>query len=142
MKFYRGLYISISTRKNAIGSLVIITILSLSLVYLLLQFPLKSFHYPKCIWYDITGTYCPGCGTIRGISEILNGHILGLYYQNKLAYLLSPVLLYTYVNLFSKSIFSFQLPIIKLNQKETYLFLLIIILYWFCRNFINCLSPY
>ena len=48
---------------------------------------LKSLM-PPCMFYKITGYYCPGCGGTRAVRFLLQGHVLkSLYYH--------PIVVYT-----------------------------------------------
>src|SRR6185503_13011425 len=32
-------------------------------------------RYPGCIFHQMTGLWCPGCGLTRGTYELLHGHV-------------------------------------------------------------------
>ncbi|QIM21951.1 DUF2752 domain-containing protein [Phycicoccus sp. HDW14] len=32
-------------------------------------------HFPPCPWLFLTGTYCPGCGTLRAIHALAHGDV-------------------------------------------------------------------
>jgi Protein of unknown function (DUF2752) len=32
-------------------------------------------RYPACVFHQITGLWCPGCGLTRGTYELLHGHV-------------------------------------------------------------------
>jgi hypothetical protein len=32
-------------------------------------------RYPGCVFHQMTGLWCPGCGLTRGIYQLLHGHI-------------------------------------------------------------------
>jgi hypothetical protein len=32
-------------------------------------------HYPGCVFHQMTGLWCPGCGLTRGTYQLLHGHI-------------------------------------------------------------------
>lgn len=104
--------------------------------------PLDSYYhiYPHCPWHSITGTHCPGCGTLRGISAVLQGDLLGLLKNNPLAMLLSPLLLYAGFNLVSESLFGYRIPRVYLPKWQFFLTGLIIC-YWIARNFWPLLAP-
>ena len=36
--------------------------------------PNEPGHYPTCPWLWLTGTYCPGCGTLRMLHAFTHGH--------------------------------------------------------------------
>ena len=52
----------------------------------------------KCITFELTGIYCPGCGGTRMISHLLEGDILTSFKSNQLLFILIPysICLYAY----------------------------------------------
>jgi len=66
----------------------------LSLLYFL--FPATGYHfYPKCIFHEITGLSCPGCGSQRAASALLHGHLLQAMDYNILCVVSIPFILYS-----------------------------------------------
>ncbi len=53
-------------------------------------FRLESFlrFMPPCIFYSLTGLYCPGCGGTRAVLELWHGQIFRSFYYH-------PIVLYT-----------------------------------------------
>ena len=52
---------------------------------ILLMVPLDSPHskwLPKCMFYQWTGLYCPGCGSTRALSALLHGDIGASLHNN------------------------------------------------------------
>lgn len=47
----------------------------LLLMYRLLPLPYEKLMVP-CIFYSLSGLYCPGCGGTRAVSALLHGRIL------------------------------------------------------------------
>ena len=52
----------------------------------------------KCITFELTGIYCPGCGGTRMVSHLLDGDILTSFKSNQLLFILIPysICLYAY----------------------------------------------
>ncbi len=113
-----------------------------SAVLILGLFPIHSHShvYPHCPWHAITGTHCPGCGTLRGISLILQGDLLGLLKNNPMAMLLSPLLFYASMNLVTESTWGYRLPRLYISKWQ-FLLVGLIICYWIARNFWPVLAP-
>jgi len=66
----------------------------LSLLYFL--FPASTYHfYPKCIFHEITGLYCPGCGSQRAVSALLHGRLFEAVDYNLLLVVSAPFILYS-----------------------------------------------
>jgi hypothetical protein len=54
--------------------------------------PTTTLFYPKCLFHEVTGLYCPGCGTTRALHCLLHGKILEALHNNALVILVLPVL--------------------------------------------------
>lgn len=37
--------------------------------------PNEAGHYPTCPWLFVTGTWCPGCGTLRAVHALAHGDL-------------------------------------------------------------------
>ncbi len=48
---------------------------------------LISIKLPPCLFHEISGYYCPGCGGTRAVRALLKGHILlAVYYHPTVPY--------------------------------------------------------
>ena len=90
---------SIATvRERLIASAVVSTTLA-ALVYLFLFNPASGTAiYPSCPLRLLTGLYCPGCGTLRGLHQLLHGHIIGALSYNPLMVAALPFIGYAYLS--------------------------------------------
>ena len=89
----------------------------------------------RCVFYELTGLYCPGCGSTRAIRALMNGQLKQAFLFNPLLFVLGPpafiVLLYEYLR--------FVFPKLRLRplilpwQLESAVTVLIIV-YWVLRN--------
>lgn len=61
------------------------------LVGLYLFDPSKVTFFPRCPLHELTGLYCPGCGTTRALYQLAHGHLLAAFRLNPLAVVLLPV---------------------------------------------------
>jgi hypothetical protein len=52
------------------------------------------YPYPRCVFHDLTGLYCPGCGSTRALYQILHGHFLAALHDNAMAVLAIPFFAY------------------------------------------------
>lgn len=63
----------------------------LGLVFLLYAIdPAESKLAPPCLFHEMTGLYCSGCGTLRSLHCLLNGDIGGAVAKNPLLFILFP----------------------------------------------------
>jgi len=47
---------------------------------------------PKCVFHELTGLHCPGCGTTRALHALLHGHVIAALGFNPLFVLALPVM--------------------------------------------------
>ena len=122
--------------------LIIVSASVVLLVMGLSMFPISQYHYiPPCIWYKTTGTFCPGCGTIRGIQSTVNGNMLGLLQNNPLAMLSLPFLSISFFSIFKQGIYGYKPFSVFLSKNEILFIFATIILYWILRNYWTILAP-
>jgi hypothetical protein len=53
--------------------------------------PHVTHSWGVCPLYAMTGLYCPGCGGLRGVNDLTNGHVGAAASSNLLLVLLAPV---------------------------------------------------
>jgi hypothetical protein len=44
--------------------------------------PYQAGHYPTCPFLAVTGWYCPGCGSLRGLYSLLHGDPVQMVERN------------------------------------------------------------
>ena len=54
--------------------------------------PTHSVLYPRCLFHQLTGLSCPGCGALRATHQLLHGHLADAFRLNPLLLILWPVL--------------------------------------------------
>ena len=69
-------------------------VLTLGATYLYFFNPASGTGYPACPFRMITGLQCPGCGSLRGLHQLLHGHPLATFKLNPLLVLTLPFLLF------------------------------------------------
>ena len=52
--------------------------------------PNRFPFFPVCLFHRWTGWNCPGCGAMRGLHELLHGHVLAALRDNPLVMLAIP----------------------------------------------------
>ncbi len=98
--------------------------------------PETSNLFPKCIFLQLTGYKCPGCGSQRAIHSLLNLHPAEAFGYNALLVSMLPILgLLVFASIRRKShpkLYS------ALNSLPFIIFLLCItIIWWILRNIYN-----
>jgi len=56
--------------------------------------PATSGLFPPCPVHYLTGWYCPGCGSLRALHQILHGNLQAAWAMNPLTLILLPFLTY------------------------------------------------
>ena len=90
--------------------------------------------YPPCLWFALTDTYCPGCGSMRGIQSMIEGNILGLLENNIFVFIALPFLFYSFIILGIKAFRGYKPLTIFLTQNEIYFIVFMIVVFWIIRN--------
>src|SRR5690349_21497249 len=113
---------------------ITIAVIILSLLYFFYPAAQGSFH-PNCIFHELTGLFCPGCGSQRATSALLHGELIRAADLNILFVLSLPLILYAAFvftwNSFSNTKLSQQLFYSPLFVK---IFLSVVIAFGILRN--------
>ena len=56
--------------------------------------PLQSRLCPSCLFHELTGLWCPGCGSTRALYQLLHGNFLTAFRLNPLVITLLPLACY------------------------------------------------
>ena len=73
------------------------TIIAAGVILFLFE-PTSSKLYPSCPFRLLTGLFCPGCGTLRALHQLLHGHLMTAIDFNPLAIIALPFLAYSYLS--------------------------------------------
>jgi hypothetical protein len=96
--------------------------------------PAEPGHYPTCPFYAVTGLYCPGCGTLRLVHQLLTGHPGAALGLNPMAMVILPILLYVYVRWTAERVAGVRLPAINAPPWSIRLVPVLIIVFGVVRN--------
>lgn len=56
--------------------------------------PATAGFYPPCPFFTLTGWYCPGCGSLRALHQLLHGNLAAAFDLNPLLVLVLPFVAY------------------------------------------------
>ena len=96
--------------------------------------PADSSVFPPCPFRALTGLYCPGCGTLRGLHQLLHGNVLEALDFNLLMVLALPFLCYLLVSTTVLEAGGRRLPAFQAPASWIWALLGVITLYWILRN--------
>ena len=109
-------------------------VIALVAVFLYNISPSESGICPPCPFHALTGFHCPGCGTVRGLHQILHGNLVAAMGLNPMMVLSLPYLAYAYFSLWSKATRGRPLPGRFIPAKWLWTLLAAIILFAILRN--------
>lgn len=101
---------------------------------LLVLDPNEPGNYPVCPFLAVTGRWCPGCGSLRGMRALLTGDVGAAFGFNALMVLSLPYLLYRWVLWFSPRLAQHAPARIVLPVPAMYTLPLVIMAFWGLRN--------
>ena len=96
--------------------------------------PREPGNYPRCWFLYLTGCYCPGCGALRSMHQLLHGDIVSALGYNPYVMLLLPALLYYFGSrgLAAYGVRRLRRP--RLSATKIRILLAAIIAFWVLRN--------
>ena len=65
--------------------------------YLAYVDPNQPGHYPTCPFLLLTGRFCPGCGGLRALHDLLHGQVIAALSANLVIVLMVPVVVLLWV---------------------------------------------
>lgn len=96
--------------------------------------PVTTWIFPPCLFRIATGYLCPGCGTVRALHQLLNGHLAVAFRLNPLAILLSPYVIYSGAGTLLRAAGGRRLPTVSMRPVAICILLAATILFWILRN--------
>jgi hypothetical protein len=96
--------------------------------------PYDSGVYARCPFNALTDLYCPGCGTLRGVHELLHGRIGSAMGLNPLMVLLLPFIAYSFIKYVAAGMRERPERNIFIPSVFIWALLGIIVLFWILRN--------
>lgn len=115
--------------------IVALTLATLAaLLFLRFYNPASSGLYPPCPFHALTGLHCPGCGTLRGLHQLLHGNLAAAFAFNPLMVLSLPFVGY---GLISRVLFGFTghtLPKFFIQPIWIKLLFFVVMAFWILRN--------
>ncbi|MBV9831245.1 MAG: DUF2752 domain-containing protein [Marmoricola sp.] len=79
-------------RERLTGPLVVAGVVVAGTVALHVRDPHASGSWGYCPWKLLTGMDCPGCGTLRAVNDLTNGHLVAAASSNLLFVVMVPVM--------------------------------------------------
>lgn len=96
--------------------------------------PVKTQWLPPCMFHYFTGLYCPGCGSSRGLHQLMHGNLIGAWHYNPLMVLCLPLMGYVVAGYAVRALMGRQIKPISFSPRMAKLIVIVITSYWILRN--------
>lgn len=83
--------------KRWIYLLAILSLLIGGFIYYTFDPSAKGTFFPRCLFLQLTGYKCPGCGSQRALHALLHGDLQEVFSQNAFLLISIPVVLFLFV---------------------------------------------
>jgi hypothetical protein len=93
-----------------------------------------TLHLPPCVFHELTGLYCPGCGATRALHHLLNLDFAGALRCNFLFVLALPVLIYVFALKALRTLKLWHGPELRLATTGNWLLAALVISWAIVRN--------
>ena len=113
---------------------VLWSLLAGAAAYLFFFEPGRSGFFPVCPFRALTGFNCPGCGTARGLHQLLHGNVWAAFQLNPLLFFMLPILGYFLSAYTTCAIGGRAMPQVALPSKYGWLFSGLVLSFWVLRN--------
>jgi hypothetical protein len=122
---------SINQRSKSLALLAVVCIVA---AVLFLLSPYDSGVYAPCPFNALTDLYCPGCGTLRGLYELLHGRIGSAFGLNPLMVLTLPFMAFSFITYVVAGMRGRPDRKIIIPSGLIWALLGIVLLFWILRN--------
>ena len=113
-------------KKQELITLGVLLFLGITACVVLLIVPPGSPHakwLPKCMFHQLTGLYCPGCGATRALSAMLHGDVKASLHNNLLLFPLLALIAFMIIK-----------PGISLKRPVAFTIIAVVLLFTILRN--------
>ena len=92
------------------------------------------WNFP-CLFFKLTGLYCPGCGTGRALKAFVHGRFGEAFRYNSMLFILGLPFLGIFLHEYLRMVFpKLGLRPVYIGQKAGITIFIVIVLYWVLRN--------
>jgi Protein of unknown function (DUF2752) len=120
--------------KQRLKAVTLWVLLASGAAYLFVFEPGRTGIFLSCPFHTLTGLNCPGCGTTRGLHQLLHGHFIAAFELNPLMLLGLPILSYALIVYTRAAITGQPMPQFTLSPKCGWLLTGLVLGFWIFRN--------
>ena len=124
-----------ATRRSAGWVLGVLTTAAVAgCVVLFYWDPAEGGFLPPCVFHQLTGLHCPGCGVSRGLHRLLHGDVLGALRYNLFMVVWIPLVAYAVLAEPVRQLIGRQPPTTVLRPMWFWIFVVSVVLFAVLRN--------
>ena len=105
-----------------------------SCTLLIVADPNEPGFYPTCPFLALTGRWCPGCGSLRGMRALLQGDIAAAAGLNILLLVALPFVVYRWLAWAFPSVRGRRLPALDPPAWGSWMIAAVVVVFWVARN--------
>ena len=109
-------------------------LLLLLMAWVLYRADPRESPFIPCVFHSLTGLYCPGCGSARGVYLLLHGDISGAVRMNPIIPVSLPLIVYGLTDFALLEGWGIKLPPRKISLKAVAFILSALLVYGVLRN--------
>jgi hypothetical protein len=103
--------------------------------------PHEGGFFPQCVFYEATGHWCPGCGGLRAVHDLLHGDLAGALSMNAVITLLVVPLGVVGLAWWWLEGLGVSVPRLRVSTRAAWLLPALLAVFWVVRN-VPALEPY
>jgi len=96
--------------------------------------PPSALHLPPCVFHEVTGLYCPGCGAARALHHLMNLEFGAAVRCNFLFVAAVPFLIYVFIAKGLSALRVWSGPELRLSPRASWALTAVVIVWWIVRN--------
>lgn len=96
--------------------------------------PARGLFYPPCLFHQLTGLSCPGCGSLRALHHLTHGEVATAFGYNPLLIVLLPFFAFLVASWFRQGSRAFQNGPFLLRPATAWALLAVTLLFTVLRN--------
>jgi hypothetical protein len=121
------------SKRTLITALTFAALLAVATVFFLFD-PAQGGFYPSCMFHNLTGLDCPGCGSLRALHHLTHGNIVAAFHSNPLLIVLLPLVAFLGIRWFKRGRGAFGNDPIFLRPATAWTLLAVTLAFTVLRN--------
>lgn len=122
------------TKNERLVSAAIVCVVAIGITVLYFFDPARPGVYPTCLFNALTGLYCPGCGSLRALHQLLHLNLAAALRLNPVLVFTMPFLGYAFVSRVFVGLRGRALPGVFIPAIWIWALFAVVLAFWILRN--------